>query len=104
MAIGLRKKMVETPVGPADEIEAEAEARPLHDAEWHDADRDPFMLDDIPDERIAAAPPAARPARPRKPLSAKARRRRAALLAYASYVLLFVTVATLSAAIVLIFA
>jgi hypothetical protein len=101
MAIGLRKKSIEVPEEPADEAGTDEKAPPVVDVEWHEADLDPFMLDNVPEERVAPAPAAARPTRP----AAKTRKpSRPGLLTYASYVLLFVTAASLSAAVVLIFA
>jgi hypothetical protein len=101
MAIGLRQKKTEAPEEPAEEAEANT---PDRDSGWQDAPLDPFILDYEPEETaVVPAPAAARPARPRPRFGAKVKsKRRARIVEVASYVLLFVVVASLSAAIVLV--
>jgi hypothetical protein len=103
MAIGLRKKTVEA---PEDSDEAPIDMPPpILDAEWHDTELDPFTLDSVPAERIEPGPSTARPAKPGMRPGAKQRKLpRTGFATYALYVLLFVTVASLSAAVVLVFA
>jgi hypothetical protein len=99
MAIGLRQKKIEAPEEPADHAETRT---PDHDSGWQDAPLDPFILDYEPEEAAVAPAPAA--ARPRTRTSpGMTRKRRTTVVEVASYVLLFVLVASLSAAIVLVF-
>jgi hypothetical protein len=102
MAIGLRQKKTEALEEPAEEAEAKTLDR---DSGWRDGPLDPFILDFEPEEAaIAPAPAAARPAPPRPRSGQKVKRkRRTRIVAVASYVLLFVVVASLSAAIVWVF-